>query len=165
MQAWHDYYQMIGGAAATLLGLLFVSVTVRAEKIFGAGQEHSRRLAEQAFQNYLAVLMISLVALFSDLTIPTFGYIIMGATLAWGFWVVIRATFALSTPSVHEPRLRMFRRYIASLIGFAMLTYSGARMATGDGFPGNTLAVALLLLVVSATTVSWELLIAVAKEK
>ncbi len=165
MQGWNSYYEMAGGASATLLGLLFVSVSVRAEKIFASGNEHSKRLAEQAFQNYLAVLIISLVALLPDLTVPTFGYVLIGTTAIWSFWVVARAVFALSTPSGHEPRLRMFRRYITSLIGFAMLVYSGVQIMLGRGVPGDSVAIALLLLVVAATAVSWQLLIAVAKEK
>ena len=36
MQAWSSYYATIGGAAATLLGLLFVAVSVNASAALGA---------------------------------------------------------------------------------------------------------------------------------
>ncbi len=41
MQSWQQFYEMIGGAGATLLGLLFVSVSLNAEQILGPTHKHS----------------------------------------------------------------------------------------------------------------------------
>jgi hypothetical protein len=54
---------VISSASAALLRLLFVSISINAPATLGEGQDHSRRLAEQAFQNYLAVLMVAQLAL------------------------------------------------------------------------------------------------------
>ena len=56
-------YAVIGAVDATLMGLLFVALSMNAVVALSRGPEGSRRLAEQAFENYLAVLMVSLLAL------------------------------------------------------------------------------------------------------
>lgn len=49
VEAWHDFYLFIGTAASTLVGLLFVALTLRSDVLkrdeFGA----SRTLARQSF--------------------------------------------------------------------------------------------------------------------
>jgi hypothetical protein len=165
MQGWSNFYEMIGAAAATLLGLLFVSVSVNAQAILGTGRKHPKRLAEQAFQNYLAVLFISLIALFAGLSASGFGYSILGATAIWSFWILTRVYLSLSDPDARESRVQMLRRYIAPLVGFGLLVYSGFEMVLGKEYQAQNVATALLVLLVSATVVSWELLISVAGEK
>jgi len=56
MQAWSQFYAAMAGASAALLGLLFVVVSINAPAALGPEEAVSRRLAEQAFQNYLTVL-------------------------------------------------------------------------------------------------------------
>src|SRR5580698_10174066 len=73
MNAWHEFYDVVAGVAATLLGLLFVSVSLNAEAILGSGNKHSKRLAEQAFQNYLGVLVIALLVLIPGISEKDFG--------------------------------------------------------------------------------------------
>jgi hypothetical protein len=68
MQGWLEFYAVTAGAAATLLGLLFVAVSINATVILGEAREDSKRLVEQAFQNYLAVLLVSLLAIVPALT-------------------------------------------------------------------------------------------------
>src|SRR5580704_15545681 len=102
MQAWFDFYAVIGAAAATLTGLLFVAMSMNAAAALGAGPHGSRRLAEQAFENYLAVLMVSLLALFPDMTLLIFGRITLIVTSTWALWVLVRLYQAAAEPSVHE---------------------------------------------------------------
>ncbi len=60
MQPWSQFYATIAASSAALLGLLFVVVSINAPAALGAHAILSRRLTEQAFQNYLAVMMVSL---------------------------------------------------------------------------------------------------------
>jgi hypothetical protein len=58
---WHDFYVVAGGAAAALLGLLFVALTPNADLILTGNRTHLKRIAEQAFQNYAVVLISALL--------------------------------------------------------------------------------------------------------
>lgn len=164
MQGWQQFYEMIGGAGATLLGLLFVSMSLNAETILGPGHEHSRRLAEQAFQNYLAVLVVSLIVVFPNMPPDGIGYSLMWVSGIWGAWAIARAI-----PSFRAPRDKRWynptRRYFATLAGFAMLVWSAWKMIATRTYHGETIAIGAMLLLISATVVSWDLLIKVAEEK
>jgi hypothetical protein len=163
MQNWSTFYEMIGGAAATLLGLLFVAVSVNIEKILGAAHAHSHMLAEQAFQNYLAVLTISLIAFYPGISTTSFGYVVIGTTATWSIWVVVRAFRSVSSAAAKgSSRIRMARRYILPFTGFVMLLYAGWEMAFLKRDDHSNVAMALLLLLISATVVSWDLLISMA---
>src|ERR1700742_202094 len=121
VQPWQQFYEMLGGVAATLLGLLFVAVSLNAERILSAAHEHSRRLAEQAFQNYLAVLVVSLFV-----EMPGYGPSALGFTLLimsgiWGAWAVVRLGPLIARPFARDTRLAPVRRYLVTLMGFALL--------------------------------------------
>ena len=165
MQNWTTFYEMIGGAAATLLGLLFVAVSVNLERIIGEAHAHSRLLAEQAFQNYFAVLTITLIAFVPGVSTMSFGYTVIGMTAAWAVWVVVRVLKSLSMMTEGTSRVRMFRRYLLSLAGFATLLYGGWNMSFGRANEHTNVAIGLLLLLISATIVSWELLVSMTGEK
>ncbi|HXL98649.1 MAG TPA: hypothetical protein VN932_01880 [Rhizomicrobium sp.] len=165
MQSWTDFYEMTGGAAATLLGLLFVSVSVNAQAILGATHQHPRRMAEQGFQNYLAVLMISLLVLFPHMDNRSLGISILCVVGIWAAWVLARMYSTLMGPRATESRFAAARRFLSSVIGYSILIYSAARMALGQGDYHQLLAVSLILLLFSATAVSWELLTSIAREK
>jgi hypothetical protein len=165
MSAWHEFYDMVGGAAATLLGLLFVSVSLNAEIILGGKNKHSKRLAEQAFQNYIGVLVISLVILVPGITAVDFGNSLLWMSLVWGCWVVVRAFQSAVAHPAGISRFMSLRRFLVPIVAFGLLVYAGFWMAKGqNGFEAR-IAIGVILLLVSATTVSWELLIKIAEEK
>ena len=158
MQAWFNFYAVIGTAAATLTGLLFVAMSMNASAALAKGPEGSRRLAEQAFENYLAVLMVSLLALYPDMTLTSFGRITLMVTATWTVWVLVRLYQAASEPSVHETRSVALRRHLSTLIGFGLLIYAAARMAIDGKDTRDTLAAANIVLLFSATEKAWGLL-------
>ena len=165
MEGWHDFYQMIGATAATLLGLLFVSVSLNAETILGEQHQNSRRLAEQAFQSYLAVVFISLMVFFPRITIEGFAQSMLWVTGIWGGWTIVRFVQVIRNPPPNSSLLRALRRYTPSLIGFALLFASGIEMLFLHANETITCGVAMLLLLLSATIVSWELLVQIAAER
>ena len=163
MQGWASFYETLGGAAAALLGLLFVSVSVRAEQILGAKHSHARRIAEQAFHNYLAVLMVSLVSLMPNVGTISLGFTLLYMLGIWAAWVVIRVHQTLVHWREEETRLLTLRRYIASAGGFGTLIYAGVFLARGHDDYRGLVPIGALVLLVSATVVSWELLVSVAR--
>jgi hypothetical protein len=165
MQAWFDFYAFIGAAAATLTGLLFVALSMNAAVALSKGPQGSRRLSEQAFENYLAVLMVSLLALFPDMALLMFGRITLAVTATWAVWVFVRLYQAAAESSAHETRLVAIRRHLSTMIGFGLLIYAAARMAWNGQDMRDTLASANIVLLFSATEKAWALLNRIAAAK
>ncbi|HEV2650000.1 MAG TPA: hypothetical protein VGU69_01980 [Rhizomicrobium sp.] len=165
MAGWHDFYQMIGATAATLLGLLFVSVSLNAETIMGPEHVHSRRIAEQAFQSYLALVFVSLMVFFPRISVEGFAQSLLWFAGIFGGWTIIRTVQVVRHPSPGQSMIRSLRRYLPSLIGFAMLFLAGLEMLFMHNDESITCGVASMLLLGSATVVSWELLINIAAER
>ncbi len=163
MQAWSSFYGVIGTAAATLMGLLFVAVSMNAVVALSKGRQGFRRITEQAFENYLAVLMVSLLALYPDMRLIMFGRIILAVTATWTLWVLVRLYQAAAQRTAHETRLRATRRHLSTLIGFGLLIYSAGRMAVDGTDTRDTLAAAVIVLLFSATEKAWELLNRIAR--
>jgi len=158
MQAWSTFYATIGAAAATLLGLLFVAVSVNASAALGSGDRLTSGMTEQAFQNYLAVLLVALLALFPAIPAAVFGYVILTALAGRAVWVGVRLVQMVAYRNPRQSLFFALRRHASSVIGFGLLIYSAARMALSWGENDNTLAAATVVLLFSAMTVSWELL-------
>jgi hypothetical protein len=163
MESWSSFYSVIGSASAALLGLLFVSISINAPATLGAGNDHSRRLAEQAFQNYLAVLMVALLALISGMSPDLFAKVTLFVTLIWVAWVLMRFYRGMMGEGSFQFRIRALRRHLASLIGYAMLSIAVLHMAlTGEDDLG-WVAAAVMVLLFSAARVSWQFLVRVAE--
>ncbi|MBV9991839.1 MAG: hypothetical protein JOZ72_11160 [Alphaproteobacteria bacterium] len=165
MQSWQQFYEMIGGAGATLLGLLFVSVSLNAEQILGPMHKHSKRLAEQAFQNYLAVLLISLVVVFPGLSPISLGSSLLWMAGIWGAWAVARALPSIARPVPGQSWSGPARRYLATVAGFGMLVYEAAQMVYAKADHPEFIAIGAMMLLLSATIISWELLIRIAEDR
>jgi steroid 5-alpha reductase family enzyme len=163
-QAWHDYFGMLGAAAATLLGLLFVSVSINAETILGSAHKHSMHLAEQAFHNYIAAVIVSLVAFFPGISNTSLGLTILFLAGLYSVRLLIRFYKAMRAPRAADSRIEAVRRYGSTLSGFVLLAVGGAQMAR-DNQLEPIIAMGGLVLIVSATAISWQLLVRVAQTR
>jgi hypothetical protein len=158
MQGWSTYFATLGTAAATLLGLLFVAVSVNVTATLGSHDRLTRDVAEQAFQNYLAVVLVALLSLFPHLETWLFGWICLSAAAARAAWLSMRLARTFQHALARGPTLDALRRHLATVVGFALLILAASRMALQWGENFNTLAAATLVLMLSATSASWDLL-------
>jgi hypothetical protein len=79
MQPWHDFFLLTGGAAATLLGLVFVAASIAAtipnEKL---GDDKSRQLwVLPIVWAFVRVLVVSATGLIPGQTGISFGYLLL----------------------------------------------------------------------------------------
>jgi hypothetical protein len=161
---WHDYFGMLGGAAATLLGLLFVSVSLNAEIIFGSPHKLAMHLAQQAYHNYIIVFVVSLVAFFPEISNRSLGLVILIASAFYTVWLLIRFARAMAARLALENRVRAVRRYGLTLAGFVALLI-GSRQMQLDGGRNMLVAVGGFILILAAIAISWELLVKLAQTK
>jgi hypothetical protein len=66
VEGWHDYYHVIGDAAAALMGLLFVSLSLNAGVITRKANADLRALAAQTFTSFICLVMFALLFVIPD---------------------------------------------------------------------------------------------------
>jgi modulator of FtsH protease len=158
--AWHDFYLLVGGAAATLVGLLFVAITLNIPRLRGAESRDAFRLAERSFGNFLILIVLSL-----GMLIPT------PSSFGLGAWLVVIAIAALARTAasvLRDVKRKAWRgRRRVDAIGTALvpaLTYASL-LAGGLGVLHDDAAAlyyligAVIGLLASATMVSWRILL------
>lgn len=83
-RTWHDYYFMMGGSAATLIGLMFVAVTFGAGLVSSASPEAARAFIDPTLSHFVQVLGTSGFFLMPTLTARTIGAVLLGGLLFRG---------------------------------------------------------------------------------
>jgi len=99
LQAWHDFFAVAGTAAAALLGLVLVAITLRIEVV----EAHPvlRNRARSAIQVLGGLLVLSLIALFPGINALSFGLATLVLELgrigltAWGLVDAARSASGL----------------------------------------------------------------------
>lgn len=124
LQAWRDYFIFTGSIGATLLGLLFVSVSLNAEEILSGSHRHLKELAGQTFQSFILVVLVSLFFLFPGLN-AAWNFALFGILGVYGIgWVAYRLFVVLRMPGRDYHWLRVIRRWLPAAIACSFLIYA-----------------------------------------
>ena len=158
-QRWHDFYIVAGTAAATLVGLLFVGLSLHLRVILSRSEVRS--LARVTLANFGLILFVSLF-----MVIPQGSSSVSPELIGSG--VVSLTVIAPSLVAAGRSRTRTLRPYqLASRFGLSALAYVGVIIAGvlfGKGSDDTAFSwlvvIAVVLLVVSLRN-SWDLLVSV----
>ncbi len=148
--------------AATLLGLLFVAISLNADLILAGDRPQTKLRAEQAFQNYIGRFLSRSSSFSSDgrarlLPSTTEAAVMVG-------FAAYRLAKSTRIPEAGFSVTHHWRRLLPSLIACGVMIYGGYLITIGSDRRGLTLVgIGTILLMVSATVTSWELLIRVAE--
>jgi hypothetical protein len=161
-QQLHDFFITLGGAAAALLGLLFVAVSVNARTI--VGHEDLRELARQTFINLVAVL---LYALFGLLPQPAQAY---GLQLVIAAGILVIGTGPRFVRSFVRPAGRVRRVTQVLRFGIVLVLQIGALVVGIELMRSVLVAVSALIgiqfaLLLGAARNSWEMLVELGEER
>jgi hypothetical protein len=122
IEALHPFYSLLGEAAATLLGLLFVSVTFNRRILESEPGTGHRRNAENIFRQFVFLVWLSL-AMLLPMTPFALGLNLLLQSLCFFIWVFVGFCRSFFPPRVSRDR-RWWRNY---LLNFAI--YAGAGWA------------------------------------
>lgn len=162
VQSWHDFYLTAGAAAATLVGLLFVGLSLHISVV--VSHPDVRSLARVTLTDFFVVLLVALLIL-----APTAD----ASTLAT--WLI--AIGATSLVLVFRPAVQAFRMRRQRAFGlWALITRFGlsALCFVGVGTIGvvfgkrdyefalSGLLILVIVLLVTAVRNTWDLLVTVA---
>ena len=89
--SWHDFYLTMGTASASLIGLLFVALSLNLDAIMGESPDHVRAFAEQAFNSFSTVLLIAVCFLIPQHTADDLGIVYVVLALIGGYRMLRRA--------------------------------------------------------------------------
>jgi hypothetical protein len=156
LSGWSNFFAMTGSAGATLVGLLFVAVTL------GTGLPTSRTLdiarasMTPALYSFSGVLLQSMVALVPWQSDRLCGviFVVMGiGGVLYRIWA-IRLRRSLHLKAINGPIDRIFHNLVP-LVASISLTSGGAGLIAGAAFGPFALAGSCMLLLVSGIYRTW----------
>ena len=162
LQSWHDFYVTVGAAAATLVGLLFVGLSLHIRMV--VAHHDVRSLARATLTDFFVVLLVALLVL-----APA------GNSSTLATWLI--AIGVVSVLLVLRPALQGFRTRRQRALGlWVLITRFGlsALCLVGIGTMGvlfgrrdyenglNGLLILVIVLLVVAVRNTWDLLVTVA---
>lgn len=164
LEHWHDFYLLIGTAGATLLGLLFIAVSLGAGFLSEEKTAPTRAFYSPIVIHFASVLFISAVALVPTHHSTYFAALI-GACAVIGFSVSLYVTVQLLS---HD-----WTQYKQDHISYALLpalAYLALLIATIMIWTGNELALdflsgALLLLLLINIRNAWDLMLSMVRHQ
>lgn len=159
MIGWSSFYSVAAAASASLLGLLFVAVSVAAPTTLSEPRSPIRSLAEQSFQNYLLVLIVSSFLLFPPSDRETTGSVVLIASGSRGILALFRLRTIFAYNHTWRTLVNALRRQLVSLIGIGCLLTAAANMVWSKSSVEYLLAAGTLVLLASSAIASWELLL------
>jgi hypothetical protein len=159
--SWHDFYLTMGTASASLIGLLFVALSLNLDAITETSNDDLRALAEQSFNSFSLVLLIAVVFLIPSGNPASYGvaYLVLG--VGAGYRMLRRA------PVVWRSRRRdrlgegVFWRFVLPGFAILILVVSGFGLIFGQPSALYWLVSVIIGLLMSAARSSWDLLVKV----
>ena len=162
VSGWHDFYILAGTAAATLVGLLFVGLSLHLRVVIASSEVRS--LARVTLANFGAILFVALF-----MVIPQDRSTAAVELIASGL-----ASLVIATPSLlaavqsqgrtlqmrPRDRARLLLRFGLSVASYLAISVAGALLFTSfQAFTWLVVATVVLLLVSLRNT--WDLLVTV----
>ena len=158
LKGWESFYLAVASAAATLMGLLFVALSVNLQILRGPGGVRHRDTAVRTFGDFLFTLMLSLVLLIPNQEPLGFAIALFvlgvsrGASLVQQALKARRAETNISTPQV-------VRDYALPLLASVGLIVATIRILCGHYGAVNLLVGVVSALLVTACLNAWFLLL------
>ena len=158
MEAWHDFYLLIGTAGLTLTGLLFVVVSFGARIVADRAATGVRAFVSPNAVYFSATLVVAAVLLIPNVSPTVIGvFLCAGALASLGYLAYTR---------VHR-RWRENKLSVLDWVWFVglpamsyvLLLLSGAGVLLGTAWSMYGIAVALIFLLVIGIRNAWDLVI------
>ena len=166
LQGWHDFYVATAGAAAALLGLLFVGVSIALGNLDTAHRVEVRSRANQAFVDLTFVLVLALTALIPGQDASSLAFTCGVLTVLGAIGVGRRLVVLARSRATTGLRRRSFRHVFWALLAIAFLGFATYEFrVTGTGDTLYDLVAVIFLLLLGAADVSWDLLITVGDDQ
>ena len=158
LKEWHDFYILVGTAGATLLGLLFVAVSLGAGYLTEKHQLGTRTFMSPVVVHFTSVFFLSAVALIPPHQ-PKFLAALIGAAAMIGAVISTYITIQV----VRTDMTNYIQDYLAygllPSVAYLVLLFAAVSIYREEDFGLNALAGALLLLTIANIRNAWDLML------
>ncbi len=164
---WQTFYVLVGTAAATLIGLMFVAITFGASLVTPETSPSARAFLDPTFTHFVQVLLTACL-----ITIPTMGAILLGVLLlaigalrtAALVWVFRHMREAHRTHNDIELSDWLIGIAIP-LLCYLLLGATGAAFLEGYAAAFSVLAIATIAILLNGVFSAWELVLWMAETR
>ncbi|HEY6468748.1 MAG TPA: hypothetical protein VI434_03190 [Candidatus Dormibacteraeota bacterium] len=160
LQSWHDFYQLTGTAAGSLVGLLFVGLSLHLSVVIK--HPEVRALARMTLSCFGITLVLALFLMIPETLPANTGWelLILGAV---GSLLIVRSLVSGLRSEEHAiPFWRLILRFGLTALTFIGISVCGVTLIAGDFQDAlDWLVVIAVFLVVLSLRNSWDLLVSV----
>lgn len=168
VESWHDFYMLTGSAAATLIGLIFVAVSLHIDVIATAKKSSDiSTLARQTFSNFIYILSFAFIYMVPSDTPFGIGVPLLSLGL---IGIVQTARLYRSFGFRDKSRDRIFKtsqlwRTLLIPNTICFLAFVAADILQGNTRYLSWMVLVIIWLLISATENTWNLMLRVAEIK
>jgi hypothetical protein len=158
LKAWHDFYALVGGAAASLVGLTFIAASIGAGQIAPEHEAGFRVFVTPTMAHFTAILIACLLVMAPFEGVATLGaaLLIEGAAglgyCAWLWRLARKGGFAAAVDHVDRMWYAM-----APVFGYTVVVAASIAMIAGLEASLAVLAFGLGLLLIAAIRNAWDM--------
>lgn len=156
---WGAFAALLGGAAATLMGLLFVAVSINGRAVAGMDDRDARMMAINTFAGFLFLLVYALFMLVPNQSLESLGWSLLITAifqLRTTFWEAVKIWRMIPGGFNLRQAVRQQALPLASAVGIAVV---GVLLISGLSTDLDLLLYAYFSLLIGCTLNSWFLLL------
>ncbi len=158
---WQTFYVLVGTAAATLVGLMFVAVTFGSSMIKPETSETARSFIDPTFTHFVQVLFLACLVVIPTMQPRLFGWLLL----------IMSALRFAALFRVHRHMLRAQKAHndielsdwvtgiVVPLVCYLMLGATGLGFIEGTAAAFTTLAIATIAILMLGVFGAWELML------
>ncbi|HEX4403498.1 MAG TPA: hypothetical protein VH560_01640 [Polyangia bacterium] len=157
---WQTFYVLIGTAAATLVGLMFVAVTFGSNIIRPETSATARSFIDPTFTHFVQVLFMSCLVVVPTMRPGLFGLLLLTMSV-----LRFAALFRVHRHMRHAQRLHndielsdWISGIVVPVICYSLLGLTGARFIEGT-FAFSALAIVTIAILMLGVFGAWELML------
>lgn len=160
LQSWHDFYQLTGTAAGSLVGLLFVGLSLHLAVVIK--HPEVRALARMTLSCFGITLVLALFLMIPETLPANTGWELLILGLVGILLIVRSLTSGLHTQDHAIPFWRLMLRFGLTALTCIGISGSGIALIAGDYQDAlDWLVVIAVFLVVLSLRNAWDLLVSV----
>jgi hypothetical protein len=163
LEHWHEFYGLVGTAAAALLALLFVAVSIGAGTLPPDRGGPTRTYTSPVAFHYTAVMFVSALALVPTQT-PMSLSVLLGGSAIIGIVYAAFIIRRLLTDRIADLPDRLAYGF-APLGSYSAILAAAALFHVGSGRAADVLASGVMVLLIVNVRNAWDLLLVMARRR